>query len=101
MHIGVKKDGIWWNAKDYPSVPYLFNLLMDPMERMDQESHEFGSAGRKFFASKMWALNSSGPFLMAHIKSLMDFPPRQGADSLSMKKILDETMKKLQSRSDH
>jgi arylsulfatase A-like enzyme len=101
MHIGVKKEGIWWNAKNYPSVPYLFNLLMDPMEKMDQESHEFGSAGRKFFASKMWALNSSGPFLMAHIKSLMDFPPRQGADSLSMKKILDEAMKKLQSRGDH
>ncbi|HKO87634.1 MAG TPA: arylsulfatase, partial [Burkholderiales bacterium] len=40
MHIGVKKEGIWWNPKVYPSVPYLFNLLMDPMERMDQESHE-------------------------------------------------------------
>ena len=34
MHIGVKKEGNWWNEKNYPSVPYLFNLLMDPMEKM-------------------------------------------------------------------
>jgi arylsulfatase len=33
MHIGVKQEGIWWNPKEYPSVPYLFNLLMDPMEK--------------------------------------------------------------------
>ena len=45
----VKPEGIWWNPKTYPSVPYLFNLLMDPMERMDQQSHEFGSAARRFF----------------------------------------------------
>ena len=101
MHIGAKTDGIWWNEKHYPSVPYLFNLLMDPMERMDQESHEWGAAGRKFFASKLWALNSAAPFLGVHLKSLQDFPPSQGADTLSMKKALDETMKKLESRSDH
>jgi arylsulfatase A-like enzyme len=101
VHIGVKKEGIWWNAKEYPSVPYLFNLLMDPLEKMDQESHEWGAAGRKFFASKMWALNSSAPFIGAHLKSLQEFPPSQGADTLSMKKALDETMKKLESRSDH
>jgi arylsulfatase A-like enzyme len=102
MHIGVKKDGIWWNEKTYPSVPYLFNLLMDPMERMDQESHEFGATARQFFAAKMWALNSSVPFIAAHIKSIVEFPPRQGADSLSVKKVLDETMKKLAARqADH
>jgi arylsulfatase len=44
----------------------------------------------------MWALNSSGPFLAEHIKSLMAYPPRQGADSLSIKKVLDQTMEKLE-----
>ena len=34
MHIGVKKDGSWWNEKYYPSIPYVFNLQMDPMEKM-------------------------------------------------------------------
>jgi arylsulfatase A-like enzyme len=96
MHIGMKKEGSWWNQKTYPSIPYLFNLLMDPMEKMDQESHEWGAAARKFFAAKMWALNSSAPFIGEHIKSIVEYPPRQGADSLSVKKLLDETMRKLE-----
>jgi len=40
MHIDVKREGSWWNEKYYPSVPYIFNLLMDPMEKMDPESPE-------------------------------------------------------------
>jgi arylsulfatase len=72
------------------------------MEKMDQESHEWGTASRKFFASKMWALNSSGPFIKEHLRTLMEFPPSQGADTLSLKKALDETMKKLEApRADH
>jgi arylsulfatase A-like enzyme len=99
MHIGVKKEGSWWNAKYYPSIPYLFNLLMDPLEKMDPESPEWGAAGRRFFASKMWAIATAGPFIAEHLKSLEEFPPSQGADTLSMKKALDETMRKLESSS--
>ena len=90
MHIGVKKEGSWWNEKYYPSVPFLFYLGMDPMEKMDQESHEWGPAAKRFFAHKMWALNASGPVIAEHLKSLMAFPPSQGADTLSIKKALDE-----------
>src|SRR5215475_10820464 len=72
MHIGVKKEGIWWNEKAYPSVPYIFNLLMDPMEKMDPESHEWGYIGRKFFASKLWAPTADQSFLQAHLQSLGD-----------------------------
>jgi arylsulfatase len=97
MHIGVKPNGLWWNAKYYPSVPYLFNLLMDPMEKMDPESHEWGYIGRKFLGAKQWATTATGPFLAVHLKSLQDYPPRQGADSLSMKKAIDEIMQKLES----
>ena len=96
MHIGVKPEGSWWNEKYYPSVPYVFNLLMDPMEKMDPESHEWGYIGRKFFAQKMWAPTAASPFLAAHLKSLQDYPPRQGADSLSMKKAIEEAMKKME-----
>ena len=42
MCIGIKRTGSWWDAKYYPSVPYLFNLLMDPMEKMDPQSEEWG-----------------------------------------------------------
>ena len=96
MHIGVKPEGSWWNEKYYPSVPYVFNLLMDPMEKMDPESHEWGYIGRKFFAQKMWAPTAASPFLAVHLKSLQDYPPRQGADSLSMKKAIEKAMKMME-----
>jgi len=96
LHIGVKPEGLWWDEKYYPSVPYVFNLRMDPMEKMDPHSHEWGYIGRKFLASKLWAPTAAGPFLQAHLKSLQDFPPRQGADTLSMKKAIDAVMKKME-----
>jgi arylsulfatase len=97
LHIGVKPEGSWWDEKYYPSVPYVFNLLMDPMERMDPHSHEWGYMGRKFFAYKMWVATAAGPFLAAHLKSMQEYPPRQGADSLSMKTAIEEAMKKMDS----
>jgi arylsulfatase len=96
MHVGVKREGSWWNEKYYPNVPYLFNLRMDPMEKMDPESHEWGYIGRKFLAAKLWAPTAAGPFLAAHLKSLQDFPPSQGADTLSMHKAVEEAMRKLE-----
>lgn len=96
MHIGVKPEGIWWNEKYYPNVPYVFNLLMDPMEKMDPESKEWGYIGRKFFAAKMWAPNAASPFIAEHLRSLMEYPPRQEADTLSIKKALEGVMKKME-----
>jgi arylsulfatase A-like enzyme len=96
MHIGVKREGSWWDEKYYPSVPYVFNLLMDPLEKMDPQSHEWGYIGRKFFGSKLWAPTAAAPFIAAHLKTLMDFPPSQGADTLSMKKALEEAQRKME-----
>jgi arylsulfatase len=95
MHIGVKHNGDWFDEKSYPSVPYVLNLLMDPMEKVTPDAPGFEYEGRKFFASKLWAPTGAGPFLAAHLKSLEEFPPSQGADTLSMKKALDQAMKKL------
>jgi|SRR5215469_5681698 len=53
--------------------------------------------GRKFFAAKLWAPTTAGPFLAAHLKRLQDFPLRQWADTLSMKKAIDGAIKKLES----
>jgi arylsulfatase len=96
MHIGVKKEGSWFNDRSYPSVPYLFNLRMDPMEKMDPESHEWGYIGRKFVAWKLWAPTAGAPYIAEHLKSLQAFPPRQAADTLSMHKALESAMTKLQ-----
>ena len=96
MHVGVKKEGSWFNVKSYPSVPYLFNLRMDPMEKMDPESHEWGYVGRKFFGAKLWAPTAGGPMIAEHLKRLMAFPPRQAADTLSLHKALETAMAKLE-----
>jgi arylsulfatase len=96
MDIGVKHNGDWFDEKAYPSVPYVTNLLMDPMEKVTPDSPGYEYEGRKFFASKLWAPTAGGPFLAAHLKSLQDFPPSQGSDTLSMKKAVDEAMKKLE-----
>ena len=65
------------------------------MEKMDPLSPEWGYIGRKFFAQKLWAPTAAGPFLQAHLKSIVEYPPRQGADTLSMKKAVDDAMKKV------
>ncbi|SFT61194.1 arylsulfatase [Pseudomonas marincola] len=96
MHIGVKHNGNWFDEKSYPSVPYIVNLLMDPMEKVTPDSEEFGYAGRKFVAQKLWAPTAAVPFMAAHLKSLSDYPPSQGADTLSMKKAIDGAMQKMQ-----
>ncbi|HEY2389144.1 MAG TPA: hypothetical protein VGK30_19505 [Candidatus Binatia bacterium] len=94
LDIGVKHKGDWFDEKAYPSVPYLTNLLMDPMERVTPDAPGFEYEGRKFLAAKLWAPTAAGRFLAAHLKSLDDFPPRQAADTLSMKKAVEEAMKK-------
>ena len=97
LHIGIKPTGSWFDAKTYPSVPYVVNLLMDPLERMTPDSHEWGYIGRKFMGQKLWAPTAATPFIAAHLKSLMEFPPSQGADTLSMKKAIESVMKKMES----
>ena len=96
MHIGVKHQGTWFDEKAYPSVPYVVNLLMDPMEKMTPDSEEWGYAGRKFLGEKLWVPTGATPFLAAHLKSLVDYPPSQGADTLSMKKAIESVMKKME-----
>lgn len=95
LHIGVKHNGSWFDEKSYPSVPYVVNLLMDPMEKMTPDSKEFAYIGQKFFAQKMWVGSGAGPVIAEHLKSLQEFPPSQGADTFSMKKVIENVMKKL------
>jgi hypothetical protein len=61
----------------------------------DAPGYEY--AGRKFLGQKLWVPTATGPFLAAHRKSLVDYPPSQGADTLSMRKAVEETMKKMES----
>jgi arylsulfatase len=63
--------------------------------RWTPETHEWGYAGRKFLAEKLWAPTAAGPFLAARLQSLNEFPPSQGADTFSMKKAVDSAMAKV------
>ena len=101
IHIGVKHNGSWFDEKAYPSVPYIVNLLMDPMEKMTPDSEEWGYIGRKFMGQKLWAPTAAVPFIAAHLKSLEEYPPSQGADTLSMKKAIDGVMKKMENPKPH
>jgi arylsulfatase len=96
VHLGVKHHGSWFDEKAYPSVPYIINLLMDPMEKMTPDSEEWGYIGRKFVAEKLWAPTAASAVIGVHLKSLADFPPSQGADTLSMRKAVEQAMRKLE-----
>jgi arylsulfatase len=73
------------------------NLLMDPMEKMTPDSEEWGYIAKRFLGRKLWAPTAATPFIAAHLKSLMDYPPSQGADTLSVKKAIEAVMKKMES----
>jgi hypothetical protein len=66
------------------------------MEKMTPDSEEWGYAGKKFLAQKLWAPTAAVPFITEHLKSIEEFPPSQGADTLSMKKAIDGVMKKME-----
>ena len=86
MHIGVKHHGSWFDEKSYPSVPYVVNLLMDPMEKMTPDSEEWGYIGKKFLAQKLWAPTAATPFLATHLKSLIEYPAQPGRRHLEHEK---------------
>jgi len=44
----------------------------------------------------MWAATAAKPYMAEHLKSLQAFPPRQGADTLSLHTALEEAMSKLE-----
>lgn len=46
---------------------------------------------------KLLAPTPAGPCRAARCKTLQDFPPRQGADTLGTEKAVDEPLKKLES----
>jgi arylsulfatase len=94
-HFALKEHGTWFDPLVYPSVPWLFNLRMDPMERMDPASHEFGYIGRWMMARNLWALVPAQGIIQQHLQSFLDFPPRQKAASLSLQSALEAILQQI------
>lgn len=82
MHIGVKKDGSWFNAKSYPSVPYIFNLLMEAMKKTGnaerQQQLKCRSGGRCACAWPPLRL------LIGPLRTVSSPPDRRGPQTASM-----------------
>jgi arylsulfatase A-like enzyme len=63
-----------------------------PGQRDPEYTKKYGPRG-VFHA---WAVQAAKPFMVEHLKSLQAFPPRQGADTLSLHKALETAMAKLE-----
>ncbi len=101
MKFSLKENGLWWDQLVSPSVPYLFNLRMDPMERVDPESEEWGYMGRYFMARKMWTMIPAPGIIQRHLQSRAEYPPRQRADSLSIREAVDRIMERMSKNPGH
>ncbi len=97
-HFGVKKNGLWFDTLEYPRIPLIFNLRMDPMERMGPLDHETGYIGRWMVARNLWALAPMGGLIQQHLESFIEFPPRQEATSFSIKNQMEAIIKKIESQ---
>jgi hypothetical protein len=49
------------------------------------------------WGSSPWGPTAAGPFLAEHLKSMKDYPPSPGADTLSVHKAIESAMAKLNS----
>lgn len=71
------------------TVPLLFNLRMDPFESYSNED-SYGHLMQKM----SWLMGPMGELMQAHLKTLADYPPVQGAKSFDMSNVVQEFMQK-------
>ena len=69
------------------SMPWFFNIRMDPNETYT------GDVGFAMLQKMSWLMGPIKERINIHIKSLMDYPPVQGANSFDMSHIMDAIKK--------
>ena len=70
-------------------IPWLFNLRQDPFESYQQDPHPFGN----LIQHKSWTFNIFTGEMMDHVQTLKDFPPTQKPSSLSIEKLVEQSLK--------
>jgi len=70
------------------TVPLLFNLRMDPFESYDNED-SYGHLLQKM----SWLMGPMSERLQAHLKTLAEYPPVQGAKSFDMSNVVEDYLK--------
>ena len=69
-------------------MPYIFDLRADPFERAQREGAEY----TKWMVERVFLLVPAQAFVADHLKTYVEFPPRQKPGSFA----LDQVLAKLQ-----
>jgi arylsulfatase len=83
------RDG-YYGTTTKLEIPWVFNLRQDPFESYNQAPIPPGSLPQH----KSWMFNVIVAKMGAHMKTLMEFPPSQKPTSLSIEKLIDQSMSK-------
>ena len=71
------------------TVPYVFNLRMDPFESYDTED-SYGHLLQKV----SWLMQPMGVEMQKHLKTLIEYPPVQGGKTFDMSNVVEQVLKK-------
>ncbi len=84
MHFATKPDGLYYGDLVFHTMPKLFNLRKDPYEHYD------GVTGFHQIMRKSWVMQPAIALLTDHIKTFVEFPPRQEAASLNINEAIEK-----------
>ncbi len=87
MHFASKPTGRYYDDMTTHSMPQLFNLRKDPFEHYD------GETGFRQIMRKSWVMQPAIAKLTEHVKTFVEFPPRQEAASLNINEAIDKAKK--------
>ncbi|MFV0326872.1 MAG: hypothetical protein ACK5LF_21250, partial [Bacteroides xylanisolvens] len=68
------------------TMPQLFNLRKDPFEKYDDVT------GFHLMMEKSWVMQPAIGLLTEHLKTVVDFPPRQASASLDINKAIEKIL---------
>ncbi|PWK72628.1 arylsulfatase [Aminobacter sp. AP02] len=75
---------VWQDPLVPLRLPKLFDIRADPFEMADRDSGEY----IKWRAERLFALGPAQEFVANHLKTYVDFPPRQKPGSFSLDQVL-------------
>ena len=86
LHFAIQEGGINTAYRKSPSWPVVFNLRMDPFERVYDESAMY----LRWMADQMWTFVPAQQIVGRFLATFKEFPQRQPVGSLSVEKVLKQ-----------
>jgi arylsulfatase len=91
-YVLIEQPNGWFGANVDNNMPKMFNLRLDPFERMGYDPHESWMSFEHFFGQNLWRTVFLQQEVAKLAKTAIDFPPMQEAASFN----LDAVKKKIQ-----